>query len=120
MAWEATEPSLQGVDKEQSEVLASQRREITGSQSGASQNQLDIAEELTTKWGGPRATQSTWGWKEETAGGEEELGGSHSGKSPWSSPLLEYRKESLFHCSSTVGLDEQKRSMVLGREKEKR
>jgi hypothetical protein len=81
---------------------------------------LDIVEELTTKWGGPRATQSTWGWKEETAGGEEELGGSHSGKSPWSSPLLEYRKESLFHCSSTVGLDEQKRSMVLGREKEKR
>jgi hypothetical protein len=54
------------------------------------------------------------------------LDGSHAGESlVWSGPWLEYRKafrweirhdslgESLFHCSTTAGLDEQRQSIVL-------
>jgi hypothetical protein len=66
-----------------------------------------------------------WGWREERAGRAGVLGGSHTGKSPWSIPWLEHRKafqlevrhhslgESLFHHSSMEGLDEQRRSTVL-------
>jgi hypothetical protein len=57
--------------------------------------------------------------------GEGALGGSHAGESLWSGLWLECRKafwqedrngssgESLFHRSSTVGLAEQRESMVL-------
>ena len=57
--------------------------------------------------------------------GEGALDGSHAGESPWSGPWLEHRmaflrevrgsslEESLSHRSSTVGLDDQRQSMVL-------
>ena len=57
--------------------------------------------------------------REERAGGEGALDGSHAGKSPWSGLWLEHRiafwrevkhgllGESLSHRSSTAGLDDQ-------------
>jgi hypothetical protein len=65
-------------------LWASWRQEITGSQSQASQTQLDTGEELRTKWGSREWLSQPLGWKEERAGGEGALGGSHTGKSPWS------------------------------------
>jgi hypothetical protein len=65
------------------------------------------------------------GLKEERAGREGALDGSHMGESPWSGPWLEHRmvfwqearcgslRESLSHHSSMAGLDEQRQSMVL-------
>jgi hypothetical protein len=97
-------------------------REIIGSQSWASQTQLDTMEELRTKCPPPR---HPLGQREERAGGRGDTGGSHVGESPWSDPWLECWKasrwevrrgslgDSLFHCSSTAGLDEQRQSMVL-------
>ena len=46
--WDATDSSLWGVDKGQSEVS---EPEITGSQPWASQTPLYTTEELRTKWG---------------------------------------------------------------------
>jgi hypothetical protein len=74
--------------------------------------------------GALETAQSSPGRREERARREGVLGGSHVGKSPWSGPWLEHRKafcqvrqgslgESLSHHSSTVGLDEQRHSMVL-------
>jgi hypothetical protein len=62
--------------------------------------------------------------REERAGREVVLGGSHVGESPWFSLWLEHKKsfwwevkrsllgESLSHPLSTAGLDEQRQSMV--------
>ena len=74
---------------------------------------------------GLRGSTGPRGQREERAGREGAQGGSHTGESPWSGPWLEHRKafhqkigngslgESLSHCRSTVGLDEQRQSMVL-------
>ena len=73
------------------------------------------------KWGAPGESLASLGAEERRGQGEKgALGGSHMGESPWSSLWLECRKafwlevrhgslgESLFHHSSTVGLDEQR------------
>ena len=92
---------------------------VPGSQSQASQTLLDTTEDLRTKWGPQGWLSQPRGLREERAGREGAQGGSHTGESPWSGPWLEHRKafqlevrrgslgESLFHHSSTVGLDEQ-------------
>ena len=84
---------------------------------------LDTSEELRTN-GGPRAAKGGDGRGRGGTGWFLPCGGG-GGKSPWSGPWLEYRKafqrevrhslleESLHHCSSTVGLDEQRQSVVL-------
>ena len=74
---------------------------------------------------GPGATLGPWN---EGRRGQEFRGvldGSHAGESPWSGPWLEHRMvfcqevrrgllgESPSHRSSTVGLDDQRQSMVL-------
>jgi hypothetical protein len=99
----------------------SQRPEITGSQSLASQTWLDSVEELRTKWR-PRHPQ---GRREERAGREGLPCGSHAGQSSWSSPCLEHRKafqwevrhgslgESLSQLLGMGVLDGQRLSMVL-------
>jgi hypothetical protein len=100
---------------------------------------LGTSEELRTKWRLWEWLRHPQGGREERAGREGTLGGSHAGKSPWSGPWLECKKtfqwevrlgslgESLPHSLSTVDLDEQRLSMVLelycrkaGRKKEGR
>jgi hypothetical protein len=82
-------------------------------------------EELRTEWGPQGTLGQPWERREEKAGRDGALGGSHAGESPWSSLWLECREayqwevrhgslgESLSHHSSTAGLDEQRQSMVL-------
>jgi hypothetical protein len=82
-------------------------------------------EELRTKWGPQRQLGQPQGQSEATAWREGLLGGTHRGERPWSHLWLEHRKaflqevrwgslrESLSHCSSKAGLDEQRQSMVL-------
>jgi hypothetical protein len=86
--------------------------------------QLDSKKELRTNRGPQWWLGQPWGQREERAGGEGTLGGSHRGEIPWSGPWLECRKafwqegrrgslgESLFHCLNTVGLDEQRHAIV--------
>jgi hypothetical protein len=82
-------------------------------------------EELRTKWMPQGWLCYPQGQREERAGREGALGGSHTGESTWSGPWLECRKafwqevrcsslgESLSHHPNTVGLDEQSQSKVL-------
>jgi hypothetical protein len=49
-------------------------------------------EELRTKWGPREQLGQPQGQREERAGGEGELDGSHIGESPWASPWLERRR----------------------------
>jgi hypothetical protein len=87
-----------------------------------------MEEELRTKWrpGGCGVWLGRpWGRREERAGREGALGGSHASESPWSGLWLERQKafqwearhgslgESLSHHSSTAGFDEQRQSIVL-------
>jgi hypothetical protein len=76
-------------------------------------------------WGGAENRMGPQGRREERAGGEGPLDGSHGGKSPWSALWLEYRMafwrevrhcslgERLSHRSSIVGLHDQRQPMVL-------
>ena len=95
--WAVTEPNLPGGG--QGAVLglwASLRPEITYSQSQASQTLLNTEEELRTN-GGPEVVLISWDQREERAGREGALGGSHTGKSPLSDLWLDRRKA--FHAA---------------------
>ena len=73
----------------------------------------------------PQGSIGPQGQREERAGGEGMLGGSHMGESPWSGLWLEHRMafwwevicctlgESLFLSSGKAGLGDQRQSKVL-------
>jgi hypothetical protein len=88
--WEAMDPAQGDGQGAFQGLWASWRPEITGCQ--ASQTPLDTAEELRTKWVPLGLLGQPWARREERAGGEGVLGGSHAGKSLWSGPWLELRK----------------------------
>jgi hypothetical protein len=101
-------------------LWASWRPETTGSQPQVSQTLLDTIEELRTKWGSWGQLCQPRSWREERAGGEGTLGGSHVDETLCSGPWLKHKKafqqevrggslgESLFHHSSKVYLDKQR------------
>jgi hypothetical protein len=98
---------------------------MTDSSSWTSQDVTGHCGRAENTVGTPRAARSAPGPKGEEGRGQEALGCSHVGESPWSGPWLECKKafrqevrlgsleESLDHRSSMVGLVGQRWSMVL-------